>query len=54
MATKKHTDSQRIRRQRNRRTAKVVTRSWLLVLVAHTLATIVVLAVERLLNLPSR
>lgn len=53
MATKKQTDSRRIPRQRHRRTGKVVTQSWLLVLVANTLATIFVLVVERLLNVSS-
>jgi hypothetical protein len=54
MTTKKNTHSRRARRQRTHRIARVGADNWVLVLVSHTVATIVVVAVERLLNVPSR
>lgn len=54
MATKTRNHVRRNRRGYSRRIAKVVAESWLLVLASHTLATIVVLAVERVLRLPTR
>lgn len=55
MATRtRNTHRRSSRHQRNRRIAKVVAESWLLVLVSHTLATLALLVAERLFNVPAR
>jgi hypothetical protein len=50
MATKAHHRSRRFRRLR--RIRKTVGHQWLLVLVSHTLATLLLMVVARLLPLP--
>lgn len=54
MATQAHTHSRRPRPQRARRIAVTVSGHWLLVLLSHTLATIIVMVVfGQVLHLPS-
>jgi hypothetical protein len=50
MATQVHNRSQRPRRHRVRRVTKAMCGHWLLVLVSHTVATIVVMIVGHLLH----
>jgi hypothetical protein len=50
MATKARKPARRNRRRHTHRIARVALQSWVVVLVSHTIATVVVMLVERLLH----